>query len=350
MPKYTDDKGTINLKDYKQVKQFTTGNTNRVYLWEHKDDSTLQIVVKIPYGNPDLIQHNIRSINAFFGGDSAWPISGTIDGNQAFAMKYYQGKPLSALEKENLISNKSSPLRTISKNGLLFTMLDPNEDNFLKLPTGEIIPIDHDYMIIHDGGELLPYQTLFLQGRMGFAKRQGDCTTEEAAEYVLDTYPAAAPYLYEIWGKEHLKTDKYAQSPDFVAKPIEEDSFKLEMTKSKSSQPGFFGASPKQEQPEIFEEHVKTTLSENQLRAVNQLIGQLQNEYASCWPYPNKPLKLEKIGALNAFIEQAETLPVAEAVQWVKDNYPNALQGRISTRTADLLKTLSHENNFALSI
>ncbi|CEG58614.1 hypothetical protein [Legionella fallonii] len=221
MPKYTNTYGKINLDDYKKVKEITTGKTNQVSLWEHKQDSNLKIVIKMPNGaNSDLVQHNIRSINAFFGEDSAWLIEGKIQGKEGFAMKYYYGMSLSSQEEDQLVNKNDSSLRTISKNGLLFTMLDPNKDNFLKLPTDEFIPIDFDYMIIHDGAKLLPYQEEYLNGRKGFAIRMGDCSDEEATQYVLDSYPAAAPYLYEQWGNKYLKTDKYNQSSKVVAKPV----------------------------------------------------------------------------------------------------------------------------------
>jgi hypothetical protein len=221
MPKYTNTHGKINLNDYEKVKELTTGKTNKVSLWKHKQDSNLKIVIKIPNGdNSDLVQHNIRSINAFFGEDSAWLIEGEIEGKQGFAMKYYDGISLSSQEENQLVKKKDSPLITISKNGLLFTMLDRNKDNFLKLPTGEFIPIDFDYMIIHDGTQLLPYQKAYLQGRMGFSIRVGACSDEAATQHVLDSYPAAAPYLYEQWGKQYLKTDKYNQSPKVVPTPV----------------------------------------------------------------------------------------------------------------------------------
>ena len=99
-------------------------------------------------------------------------------------------------------------------------MLDPNRDNFLKLSTGEFIPIDFDYMIIHDGAKLLPYQIEYLNGRKGFAIRVSECSDKEATEHVLDSYPAAAPYLYEQWGNKYLRTDKYTQSFNVVPKPV----------------------------------------------------------------------------------------------------------------------------------
>lgn len=217
MPKYTNTHGKINLDDYKKVKELTPGKTNQVSLWEHKQDSNLKIVIKMPYYvNSDLVQHNIRSINAFFGDDSAW----LIEGKKGFAMKYYSGTPLASQEENQFINKNDIPLRTISKDGLLFTMLDPNKDNFLKLPTGEFIPIDFDYMVIHDGTKLLPYQEEYLNHRQGFARRIGECSGEKATEHVLDSYPAAAPYLYEQWGNKYLKTDKYNQSSNVVPKPV----------------------------------------------------------------------------------------------------------------------------------
>jgi hypothetical protein len=222
MPKYANELGTIDLSNYKKVKELTNGKTNSVHLWEHKENSHLKIVVKMPYGSEfDLIQHNIRAINAFFGADSAWPINGKVDGKPAFAMKYYQGMSLTSDEIGQLINNDQNSLRTVNKNGLTFTILDPNQDNFLKLPTGEFIPIDFDYMIIHDGKGLLPYQQTYLEGRMGFAMRVGDCSTQQAARYVLDSYPNAASYLLEHWGKRYLSNKPEIKPALVQNKPLQ---------------------------------------------------------------------------------------------------------------------------------
>jgi hypothetical protein len=72
------------------------------------------------------------------------------------------------------------------------------------LETGEIIPIDHDYMIIHDDTELFAYQKALLDYRYGFAQRVGDASTVDAVKYVLQSYPHASLYLYQKWGKAYV--------------------------------------------------------------------------------------------------------------------------------------------------
>ncbi|KTC84997.1 hypothetical protein [Legionella brunensis] len=198
MPNYPKENEKLDLKDYKQIKVLTNGKTNQVCLWQHKKHPELKIVVKTPYGDTaNIIKHNLKSINAFFGGGSAWEVKG----QESFAMKYFEGQPLTDQEVETMP-------RTILKKGVLFTLLDPNKDNYLKLPSGQIIPIDHDYMILHDGSELLGYQELYLDHRQGFAERVGDCTPEEGAQYVLDSYPYAYDYLFGKWGHKNISIPK----------------------------------------------------------------------------------------------------------------------------------------------
>lgn len=201
---YTNQAGKIDLWEYKCEKELTSGKTNKVFLWHHKDNPKLKIVVKIPYGkNPDLIGHNVKSINAYFGGNTAW----LVDRKQAFAMRYFEGSPLQENEIDDMIVDSKSPLSTMCKNGRQFTMLDRNQDNFLRLTSGEIIPIDFDYMIVHDEEPLLDYQTRYLNGRKGFHIRTEDLSSIKATQYVLSSYDAAQDYLYEKWGKPYLKPD-----------------------------------------------------------------------------------------------------------------------------------------------
>lgn len=112
MASYPKQNERINLANYKQIKKLANGKTNDVSLWEHKQDSNIKIVVKKPCNkNPDLVQHNLKAINAFFGSASAW----RIEGEQAFAMKYYAGKPLLEQEANQFVKKKNSPTGTIAK-------------------------------------------------------------------------------------------------------------------------------------------------------------------------------------------------------------------------------------------
>lgn len=191
----------LELTDFVQVKTLTKGKTNQVSLWQHYAQPSLQVVVKTPYGkDQQLIEQNIRAINAFFGEGSACRVK---DSN-SFAMRYFKGQALTPDEVGRLVNDKNSEIRTIERNGHSFTMLDPNEDNFIKLPTGEIIPIDFDYMLMHEQSTLPEYMITYLEGRKAYCSRVSDASTAEATEYVVGSYPKARDLLIEKWGKRYL--------------------------------------------------------------------------------------------------------------------------------------------------
>lgn len=206
---------TFSLKDYVPVKDFKTRahHTNKVTLWQHTSKPNLKVVVKTlnksHINRDDLIQNNLRTINAFFGAETAC----LLENGEGLVMKFFEGDTLSPEEEEALINKDTSPLRTLTRNGVKFTMLDPNKDNFLKLETGEIIPVDFDYMIMHDNTELLDYQKDYLNYRVGFARRVSDCTREEGVEYVLSSYPAARNYYeFQKWSTKYIGAeDPYAE-------------------------------------------------------------------------------------------------------------------------------------------
>lgn len=87
-----------------------------------------------------------------------------------------------------------------------------------------------------------------------------------------------------------------------------------------------------------------SSLSPEQLNEVNDAISSLFKEIHSCWPYPNKTLKQTKMDALHALITNSYTMSVTKAVEQVKNDYPTALSGHISTRTRDLLEKLEAED------
>lgn len=191
----------IDLDDYEQIKNLTNGQTNTVNLWRRKDNHNDLIVVKSPFSQCiNLINHNIKSINLYFGKGTAR----NVNGMNAFAMTYFTGSALS----DDELSNHNKLSTTLTMNGISFTMLDPNKDNFIKTESGQIIPIDHDYMIIHDGTKLLDEHINFLQHRMGFAGRVGGIRRlEEQRDYVLNSYPKAKSYLDDFWSKQYITKD-----------------------------------------------------------------------------------------------------------------------------------------------
>ena len=79
------------------------------------------------------------------------------------------------------------------------------------------------------------------------------------------------------------------------------------------------------------------------LSKIHQQINILTREIKSCWPYPNKDRKAEKVTALNeliALINDRQT--VRNAVAQIEQKYKNVNQGRLSHRTRDLLNDLTH--------
>lgn len=129
-------------------------------------------------------------------------------------------------------------------------------------------------------------------------------------------------------------------------KPADKSSTAQSSSSGKITGPGasgIFPPSPTPNKPTTNQTTAsKSSLSKEQIKEINKTIYQLTREVLSCWPYPNKSLKQVKIQALDTLIENAKTMSVAEAVAAVKTVYPNATQGRISTRTADLFHKLEN--------
>lgn len=83
-----------------------------------------------------------------------------------------------------------------------------------------------------------------------------------------------------------------------------------------------------------------SNFTKTQLREINSVITNLQREINSFWPYPNKDLKQIKINALNHLKTLAMEQSIEEAIENTKKEYPRLIEGRFSTRTADLLSKL----------
>ncbi|ASQ44951.1 hypothetical protein [Legionella clemsonensis] len=80
-------------------------------------------------------------------------------------------------------------------------------------------------------------------------------------------------------------------------------------------------------------------LSTSQLESIKNHINALKKEKESLW-CSSKDLKQVKIDALEQLIIHAETMSGKKAVEKIKKDYPQVMQGKISTRTADLLNSL----------
>lgn len=86
-----------------------------------------------------------------------------------------------------------------------------------------------------------------------------------------------------------------------------------------------------------------SSLTIEQIAEVRKLIGELKREIKSCWPYPNKERKAEKVTGLIALLTKAKTLDANTAVEDVEKEFPEIRKGGISTRTAELLDNLKKD-------
>jgi hypothetical protein len=86
---------------------------------------------------------------------------------------------------------------------------------------------------------------------------------------------------------------------------------------------------------------VAQLLSPAQRTAITKLIQTLEKEINSCWPYPNKDRKRQKVDALTHFLNFAEhTTDVSAIFDSIRRNYPDAFKGDVSRRTGQLLNSL----------
>ncbi len=93
-------------------------------------------------------------------------------------------------------------------------------------------------MIVHDGQPLYEYQMWYLDGRQSFAMRVGDASSEEAAQYVIASYPKAKEYLYQQWGKRYIRQEPTITVEEILEPTAEWLMFeaKLELIKEKMAQ------------------------------------------------------------------------------------------------------------------
>ncbi|MDR3443162.1 MAG: hypothetical protein P4L65_09105 [Legionella sp.] len=136
--------------------------------------------------------------------------------------------------------------------------------------------------------------------------------------------------------------DEFSENP-FSAPPASP-------THTNSPPLGFFPPEP--ELIEIQPEASTSSFDEEQLQEIGHTIKQLIKEIQSSWPYPNKDLKQIKVNALTALIVKSHTMSIPEAIAEVKKEYPRVVDGRLSTRTAQLFDKLelsaSHSSSFAI--
>ncbi|SFL88126.1 hypothetical protein SAMN02746073_2381 [Legionella jamestowniensis DSM 19215] len=88
----------------------------------------------------------------------------------------------------------------------------------------------------------------------------------------------------------------------------------------------------------------KSNLSPTELKSIRDHIEALIKEKKSPWCI-NKDLKQVKIDALEQLITDAQTMSVKEAVEKIKNDYPQIMHGKISTRTVDLLNSLAESDS-----
>jgi hypothetical protein len=108
----------------------------------------------------------------------------------------------------------------------------------------------------------------------------------------------------------------------------------------------FQAASLAAQQTTAHQESVELPLTTSSLSAeliskISKLSTRLEREIKSHWPYPNKELKQYKMTGLNELIELAKTCSVQDALAQIENKYPKIKDGRMSTRTADLLDEIA---------
>lgn len=85
---------------------------------------------------------------------------------------------------------------------------------------------------------------------------------------------------------------------------------------------------------------ISSSLSNELITKLTELITRLKREIESQWPYPNKDLKQYKMRGLNELIDLAKRCSVQDALAQIEKKYPKIKEGRISTRTADLFNEI----------
>ncbi|MBI2786794.1 MAG: hypothetical protein HYX60_11050 [Legionella longbeachae] len=132
------------------------------------------------------------------------------------------------------------------------------------------------------------------------------------------------------------------QEPPASDLPIQNATDKVIVISSPGKNGIFPPSKPVETPPRL--EPTSSSLSKKQVFEINHTIDCLTGEIQSCWPYPNKALKQIKVDALNALIKNARTMNIHDAIAAVKQEYPKAVEGNWSTRTADLFNKLERQS------
>lgn len=138
-------------------------------------------------------------------------------------------------------------------------------------------------------------------------------------------------------------TGKDKPIPEGPKAPSHHSDSPLENPK-KTSGPGSSGIFSPKPRPDNKPSEPKkgpSAFDEQQLQKINKTIDQLTREIQSFWPYPNKDIKQIKVNALNQLLIDAQSMTILDAIAKSKTD-PRVTQGRISTRTADLLDELEN--------
>ncbi|MBA2657272.1 MAG: hypothetical protein H0U70_09890 [Tatlockia sp.] len=138
-----------------------------------------------------------------------------------------------------------------------------------------------------------------------------------------------------------------------ISKPVDEaiDSFFIE---GSSKDDSFFTSlstcfscffpPDKVFKPYVFDKRNDSKLDDDQIDAIEEAINLLEKERGSLW-YPNKERKKVKIEALKSFLEQSTTWSsyskgIIKTINQLKEENPELILGRLSSRTASLLENL----------
>jgi O-acetyl-ADP-ribose deacetylase (regulator of RNase III) len=87
-----------------------------------------------------------------------------------------------------------------------------------------------------------------------------------------------------------------------------------------------------------------SSISKQHKDDIEKLIDRLTKEVNSSWPYPNKDRKREKIQALDFLLKKTDKGEnAAPTIEALKQKFPNALRGKISSRTSDLVQSIEQD-------
>lgn len=161
----------------------------------------------------------------------------------------------------------------------------------------------------------------------------------------------AANFIYDC----RTKSPDYALEQTFMRELAFDDA--LAAVKSKKSQtavqtstlfqpikPTSMDKSAQQDNHTTAIEKRPSSLPTHLIERITRQIDVLNREINSCWPYPNKDRKQIKVDALQSLLSKCEEgQNVTEAINEIKEIYPQVMAGRMSQRTATLLDDIARD-------